>query len=160
MIKIFELDTQSPKSYADGVERLYELAGWSPSGESSAISRLSRSAEAISSILSTSVSGESSESAARAIKNSYCAFGAFDGQKLVGFFRALSDGVSDAYLLDLFVDPEYRGRGIGGELAARIIAKLKGDGIEWITAISTPEAKNLYLRIGKRMKAHVPIRFL
>lgn len=135
MIKIFELDTQSPKSYADGIERLYELAGWSPSGESS-------------------------ESAARAIKNSYCAFGAFDGQKLVGFFRALSDGVSDAYLLDLFVDPEYRGRGIGGELAARIIAKLKGDGIEWITAISTPEAKNLYLRIGKRMKAHVPIRFL
>ena len=96
----------------------------------------------------------------RALKNTYCAFAAFEGGKFAGFFRALSDGVSDAYLLDLFVDPEYRGRGIGGELAARIIAKLKGDGIEWITAISTPEAKNLYLRIGKRMKAHVPIRFL
>ena len=78
---------------------------------------------------------------------------------MVGFFRALSDGVSDAYLLDLFVDPEYRGRGIASELAARIVARLKSDGIEWITAISTPEAKNMYLRIGKRMKFHTPIRF-
>ena len=78
---------------------------------------------------------------------------------MVGFFRALSDGVSDAYLLDLFVDPEYRGRGIASELAARIFARLKSDGIEWITAISTPEAKNIYLRIGKRMKSHTPIRF-
>ena len=94
------------------------------------------------------------------MKNSYCAFGAFDGQKMVGFFRALSDGVSDAYLLDLFVDPQYRHRGIAGELTARIVAKLKADGIEWITAISTPEAKSIYLRIGSRMKLHTPIRFL
>ncbi len=135
MVKISQISPGAAKSCAPQVQRLYELAGWSEPGSCP-------------------------ESVERAIKNSHCAFGAFDGSKMVGFFRALSDGVSDAYLLDLFVDPEYRGRGIAGELAARIVAKLKSDGIEWITAISTPEAKNIYLKIGKRMKSHTPIRFL
>lgn len=135
MIKIVPIGADNAEVCAPQVERLYELAGWSESG------------------------GDSGK-VARALKNSYCAFGAFDGQKMVGFFRALSDGVSDAYLLDLFVDPQYRHRGIAGELTARIVAKLKADGIEWITAISTPEAKSIYLRIGSRMKLHTPIRFL
>ncbi len=134
MIKISQIPAGTEKACAPQVQRLYELAGWSEPGGSA-------------------------ESVERALKNSHCAFGAFDGRKMVGFFRALSDGVSDAYLLDLFVDPEYRGRGIASELAARIVARLKSDGIEWITAISTPEAKNIYLRIGKRMKSHTPIRF-
>lgn len=135
MIKIVPIGADNAEVCAPQVERLYELAGWSESG------------------------GDAGK-VARALKNSYCAFGAFDGQKMVGFFRALSDGVSDAYLLDLFVDPQYRRRGIAGELTARIVAKLKSDGIEWITAISTPEAKSIYLRIGSRMKLHTPIRFL
>lgn len=135
MIRISQIPAGAAKACAPQVQRLYELAGWSEPGAGA-------------------------ESVERALKNSHCALGAFDGRKMVGFFRALSDGVSDAYLLDLFVDPEYRGRGIASELTARIVAKLKSDGIEWITAISTPEAKNMYLRIGKRMRSHTPIRFL
>ena len=134
MIKILQLDADNAQACAEGIERLYELAGWSEAGSDP-------------------------KNAMKALRQSYCAFAAFDGQKMVGYFRALSDGVSDAYLLDLFVDPQYRRRGIAGELTARIVARLKADGIEWITAISTPEAKNVYLRIGKRMRAHTPIRF-
>lgn len=95
----------------------------------------------------------------RALKNTYCAFAAFEGGKFAGFFRALSDGVSDAYLLDLFVYEQFRRRGIALALCRRIVEKLKSDGISWITCISTPEGKPVYSRIAGVMDGHVPFRF-
>ncbi len=94
-----------------------------------------------------------------AVKNSYCAFGAFDGAKMVGFFRALSDGVSDAYLLDLIVDPNYRKQGIGSKLTSAITTKLKSDKLSWITCIATPGNEKLYAQFGKKMDGHTPMRF-
>lgn len=47
-----------------------------------------------------------------------------DGEQVVGFINALSDGVLMAYLPLLEVLPEYRGRGIGGELVRRIVEEL------------------------------------
>ena len=95
----------------------------------------------------------------RALKNSYCAFGAFEGGEFAGFFRALSDGVSDAYLLDLFVYGQYRRRGIALALCRKIVEKLKADDISWITCISTPEGKPVYSRLAGVMEGHVPFRF-
>ncbi len=40
-----------------------------------------------------------------------------DGGTLVGFARALSDGVSNAYISTVCVLPAYRGQGIGFEKA-------------------------------------------
>src|SRR6266581_4617119 len=36
------------------------------------------------------------------------AIGAWDGDRLIGFTRALSDGVHRAYVEDVVIDPEYR----------------------------------------------------
>jgi ribosomal protein S18 acetylase RimI-like enzyme len=47
---------------------------------------------------------------------------AYDGARLVGFSRALSDGVSSAYLSSVMVDPGYRRRGIGREMMSRLVA--------------------------------------
>lgn len=120
--------------WAEGVARLYRLEGWL--GEDSPTSQISE-----------------------AIKNSHCAYGAFDGQKMVGFFRAISDKVSDSYLIDLVVDPEYRGQGLGVKLTEALVAHLKKDCIEWITAISTPAGIRVYPKVGKVMEGHVPFRF-
>ena len=49
-------------------------------------------------------------------EKSYCFVGAFCGQRMIGMGRALSDGVSDAYIQDVTVLREYRGRGIGGKI--------------------------------------------
>ena len=46
---------------------------------------------------------------------------AYDGARLVGFCRAVSDGVSNAYVSTVMVDPEYRRRGIGREMLARLV---------------------------------------
>ncbi len=58
-----------------------------------------------------------------AIEGSLC-FGAYDpatGQQ-VGFARAVTDGATMAWLCDVFVDPAHRGRGLGKQIMAAVVA--------------------------------------
>ncbi len=52
----------------------------------------------------------------RALRNSLCVIGAFDGPCLAGFVRCVGDGEHILYVQDLIVDPPYKRRGIGGAL--------------------------------------------
>ncbi|HOP06977.1 MAG TPA: GNAT family N-acetyltransferase [candidate division Zixibacteria bacterium] len=61
----------------------------------------------------------------RILKGSSHVVLALDGERVVGFINAISDGVLAAYLPLLEVLPEYQGRGIGGELVQRMLALLK-----------------------------------
>lgn len=51
---------------------------------------------------------------------------AYDGDRLVGFVTAVSDGVLAAFIPLLEVLPDYRGRGIGSELVRRMLDLLEG----------------------------------
>jgi ribosomal protein S18 acetylase RimI-like enzyme len=46
---------------------------------------------------------------------------AFDGEALVGFARAISDGAFNAYVSTVAVAPAYQRQGIGRELVKRLI---------------------------------------
>jgi GNAT superfamily N-acetyltransferase len=48
--------------------------------------------------------------------------GAWDGERLVGAVRILTDGYFFATVPEILVDPEYRRRGIGRELMFRALA--------------------------------------
>lgn len=48
-----------------------------------------------------------------------------DAGRVVGFINAISDGVMSAYIPLLEVLPEYRGRGIGGELVRRMLTAVE-----------------------------------
>ncbi len=50
--------------------------------------------------------------------------------------RAISDGVSDAYIQDLVVLPEYRGKGIGRKILRSVLAACREHGIGWIALIA------------------------
>jgi GNAT superfamily N-acetyltransferase len=65
---------------------------------------------------------------------------------LVGFARAVSDGVSFAYLADVFVVPEARGAGLGKELVATMIDRGPGAGFRW--TLHTADAHGLYRKFG------------
>jgi ribosomal protein S18 acetylase RimI-like enzyme len=52
--------------------------------------------------------------------------GAWDGERLVGAVRLLSDGYFWWVVTDIVVDPDYRRRGIGRELMARASASASG----------------------------------
>ena len=43
----------------------------------------------------------------------------------MGYARAISDGVSLAYLADLFVLPEARGRGLGTEIVRELVERAR-----------------------------------
>jgi ribosomal protein S18 acetylase RimI-like enzyme len=56
----------------------------------------------------------------KAFENSHTVVFVFGNEKLIGFGRAISDGVYQAALYDLAILPEYQGRGIGKMIVATI----------------------------------------
>lgn len=65
---------------------------------------------------------------------------------MVGFARAVSDGVGLAYLADVFVLPEHRGHGLGRGLVDVMIERGPGSGFRWL--LHTADAHGLYARLG------------
>lgn len=53
-----------------------------------------------------------------AMKNFKTVYSAWDGEKLVGMICAMDDGIMNAYVHYLLVDPEYHGKTIGRTLVA------------------------------------------
>ena len=80
------------------------------------------------------------------IENSNLIVTAWDGEKLVGVARALSDFSYCCYLSDLAVDKEYQNQGIGHELVDEI-QKLIGEESN-LMLLSAPEAMEYYPKIG------------
>ncbi len=66
----------------------------------------------------------------------------------VGFARALSDGICDAYLSDVIVDPGHRGRGLGKRLIEAMVADRDGSRLHWM--LVTSDAHGLYTQFGFR----------
>ena len=80
--------------------------------------------------------------------------------KTIGMGRIISDGVSDAYIQDLIVLPEFRNRGIGKQLVQLLLKRCKGDGILWIGLIAEPDQDGFYSTIGfKQMKNYIPMKY-
>ena len=61
----------------------------------------------------------------------------------IGFARAVSDGVTLAYLADVYVLGDYRGRGLGLELVREIVENSFGE-VRWM--LHTADAQGLYER--------------
>ena len=77
-----------------------------------------------------------------AIANSLC-FGVFDGAKQIAFGRVVSDHATFAYVGDVFVIGEYRGRGLGKILMEAIVNHPDLQGLRrWVLA--TRDAHGLY----------------
>lgn len=96
----------------------------------------------------------------RLIRGSFLFCGAFDeAGRLVGSMRALSDGVSDAYLLDLVVDPAFRRRGIAREILHRLSDHLRSLGVDWIVLAGAPGTESFYRTTDFRiMDGYLPYR--
>lgn len=94
----------------------------------------------------------------RLIAGSHCVVVATDGDAIVGMGRAISDGVSDAYIHDITVCKSYRKRGIGGDIIRALLDRLRQDGISWIGLIAEPGSVDLYRQSGFReMPESVPM---
>tara|TARA_R100000687_G_scaffold81856_1_gene79688 strand:+ start:2151 stop:2576 length:426 start_codon:yes stop_codon:yes gene_type:complete len=74
---------------------------------------------------------------------------AWDGMKLVGLSRALTDFHYACYLSDLAVDSEYQRSGIGRELIARTRKQLGSK--TKVILLAAPDAQDYYPRLGFTM---------
>jgi ribosomal protein S18 acetylase RimI-like enzyme len=81
----------------------------------------------------------------RACENSFAACFAFDGDKLVGMGRAISDGEYHASLYDLVVLPEVQGRGLGKAIMEAIHERLP---VKAIMLYSVPGKEPFYRKLG------------
>ncbi len=80
------------------------------------------------------------------LKNSRC-FGIYHEKKLVGFCRVVSDNVRFAWLGDVFVLPEFRGRGLSKWLMECVLEDYAPLKIRRWT-LGTKDAHGLYRQFG------------
>jgi GNAT superfamily N-acetyltransferase len=81
-----------------------------------------------------------------AIENSIC-FGLYEAQRQVGFARVITDKATFAYLGDVFVLDEFRGRGLGKWLMETVVSHPELQGLRrWVLA--TRDAHGLYEQFG------------
>ena len=81
----------------------------------------------------------------RTVASSARVLGLYDGEHQIGFARAVSDGVSLAYLADVYVLGDYRGRGLGYELVREMVEGSFGE-VRWM--LHTADAQGLYEKLG------------
>ena len=82
----------------------------------------------------------------RAIQNSLC-FGVYVDGRQVAFARVVSDRAVFAYLMDVFVLPEFRGRGISKALMRVILAHPELQNLR-VFLLATADAHGLYSQFG------------
>jgi aralkylamine N-acetyltransferase len=94
----------------------------------------------------------------RLIAGSHCFVIATDQKNILGMGRAISDGVSDAYIQDVTVRLDHRKQGIGKLILQTLMERLHADGIAWIGLIAEPGSNTLYHHAGFReMPASIPM---
>jgi len=94
------------------------------------------------------------------VSGSFRFVGAFDGPRMVGMARALSDGVSDAYILDVTVLKSHRRLGIARRVVDALVGELESLEMDWIVGIGEPDAMEFYKSMGiEVMEGYKPIRF-
>ena len=80
--------------------------------------------------------------------------------RAVGMGRVIADGVSDGYIQDLVVLPEYRKSGVGTQIVAILVSSCLKSGITWIGLIAEPDTEKFYLPLGFHpMEKHIPLLF-
>jgi len=85
----------------------------------------------------------------RSMQNSVC-FGVFCGAEQVGFARVISDFATFAYVADVFVLEQHRGRGLATWLMQFVMQHPRLQGLRrW--ALATRDAHGLYEKVGFKL---------
>src|ERR1700759_4149370 len=73
---------------------------------------------------------------------------AWEGDRVVGMARLLSDGVCNAYLLDVWTSAAYRRQGVGSAMVRLLMDQAPGQHI----GLQTDDAEAFYASLGYRLQ--------
>jgi GNAT superfamily N-acetyltransferase len=82
----------------------------------------------------------------RAIANSLC-FAVFQENKQIGFGRVVTDKATFAYLADVYILPEHRGKGLSKRLVEQVLQHPDLQGLRRMM-LATLDAHGLYRKFG------------
>jgi len=104
--------------------------------------------DAIHAFLTTSywAEGIPRETVERSLRGSLC-FGLYEGDRQIGLARVITDGATFAYLCDVYVLAERRGRGLGQWLMECVMAHPDLQGLRRFYLV-TRDAQELYHPFG------------
>ena len=68
--------------------------------------------------------------------------------RLIGFARCTGDGIIDATIWDVAINPVYQGYGLGKQLMEYLMKSLKREGITRVTLFADSDVINFYKRQG------------
>ena len=88
--------------------------------------------------------GRSPEQLKTSFENSYAICIAYAEGRIIGTARVLSDGVCNAYLVDVWTLSEFRHKGIASTMIQKLLSQLSGQHIY----LQTDDAKELYAKLG------------
>jgi len=80
-------------------------------------------------------------------------FGIYESNKQIGFARVITDYVVFAYLMDVFIDEQYRGKGYSSELIKAMMDEPQLQQVK-IWRLATSDAHFLYEKFGFTPLAH------
>ncbi|MDJ0707742.1 MAG: GNAT family N-acetyltransferase [Leptolyngbyaceae cyanobacterium MO_188.B28] len=87
------------------------------------------------------------EELAIAIANSDPVVSAWDGEKMIGFARAISDDVYRATIWDVVIHPDYLGIGLGQKLVETVLNHPRMNRVERIYLMTTDQ-QHVYKQVG------------
>ena len=90
--------------------------------------------------------GRSLEIQERLVREAARVIGLYYEGRQIGFSRTVSDGIAIAYLADLYVLPEHRGRGFGNQLVRFSIERGPFARMRWV--LHTADAHGFYKKFG------------
>ena len=90
------------------------------------------------------------------LQHSTLKLGVWEGEKLIGFARALSDGAYRSLIEDVIVDEVYRGKGIGTKIMQLMIEKLSI--VDEIYLFCGANRETYYHRFGFNLTPHLSMR--
>jgi len=82
----------------------------------------------------------------RLVREANRVVGLYHENRQIGFARTVSDGVAIAYLADVYVLPEYRGRGFGAMIVRFSVEEGPFARLRWL--LHTVDAHGLYKKFG------------
>jgi len=94
----------------------------------------------------TTVTARSDAVLAASVRGAQVVRTCWDGERLVGIFRAITDGARCGHVLDLAVRRDHQGRGIGAELFRRGMAALAG--CDYVSLMAEPDVLGFYEKFG------------